>query len=154
MHTITAYLGKRDVKYSTVAHRHTLTTNQTAQEVHVPRERVAKGVLFCNEEDYVLAVVPASRRVDPGALSEVIGHGNLTLASEDELAYLFPDCELGAVPAVGAAYGLPSIVDESLFGEEEIYLEAGDHQSVVHISGADFRRIMQGVSHADITAHA
>jgi Ala-tRNA(Pro) deacylase len=154
MHTITSYLGKRDVTYEMVAHRHTLTANQTATEAHVPRRSMAKGVLFCAEDSYVLAVVPASGRVDAGALSRLMGQRELSLASEDELAFLFPDCEPGAVPAVGDAYGLCSVVDAALLGEEAVYLEAGDHQSLVRISGADFRRLMSGTAQGSITARA
>lgn len=151
MHILTGYLGKRDVKYETVAHRHTLTSNQTASEARVPRQRMAKGVLFCDDDSYVLAIVPASRRVDAEALSELLGSSSLGLASEDELANLFPDCEPGAVPAVGAAYGIPSIVDASLLMQEEIYLEAGDHQHLVHLTGDEFRKIMNGVSRGNIS---
>jgi len=153
MHTITTYLGKLDVSYETLSHRHTLTAHQTVSETHVPERCMAKGVLFCNDESYVLAVVPASKRVDEAALSALLGRRALALASEDELAYLFPDCEMGAVPAVGAAYGLPTVVDASLLDEENVYLEAGDHQSLVRIAGSDFRRLMQGISAGEICLH-
>ncbi|MDB4990795.1 MAG: YbaK/prolyl-tRNA synthetase associated protein [Myxococcaceae bacterium] len=154
MHTITTYLGKRDVSYETVAHRHTLTANQTAYVSHVPRRSMAKGVLFCAEDSYVLAVVPASSRVDAQALARLSGSAGLELASEDELANLFPDCETGAVPAVGAAYGIQSVIDAALLDETDIYLEAGDHQHLVRVSGADFRRLMADVSNGPITVLA
>jgi Ala-tRNA(Pro) deacylase len=153
MHTITAYLGKRDVIYETLFHRHTLTAHQTASEARVPRHSMAKGVLFCDDDAYVLAVVPAGRRVDAAALSALLGQRELALASEDELAWLFPDCELGAVPAVGAAYGLRSVVDLSLLVEDDVYLEAGDHQHLVRIAGDDFRRLMDGSSVGEICMH-
>ena len=153
MHTITTYLGKLDVRYETLQHRHTLTTHQTISESGVPKRSMAKGVLFCHDDAYVLAVVPAGKRVDHAALSALLGQREVALASEDELAYLFPDCELGAVPAVGAAYGLSSVVDAALLDEEDVYLEAGDHQSLVRIAGQDFRRLMTGVSAGEITLH-
>jgi Ala-tRNA(Pro) deacylase len=153
MQTITTYLGKHDVSYETVTHRHTLTANETASEAHVPHHSVAKGVVFCDEDTYVLAVVPACRRVDAEALSTLLGQRRMALASEDELAYLFPDCELGAVPAVGGAYGLRSVIDASLLGEDDIYLEAGDHLSLVHITGKDFRRLMEHAPTGEISLH-
>lgn len=151
MHTITNFLGKRDVRYETVPHRHTLTARETVREAHVEGERMAKGVLFCDDQDgYVLAVVPASRRVDADRLRDVLGRGALSLASEDELALLFPDCEIGAVPAVGEAYGLHSVVDASLRANAEIYLEAGDHQSLVRVMGSDFKRLMSNAAWGEI----
>jgi Ala-tRNA(Pro) deacylase len=136
MHTITTYLGRLDVSYETLQHRHTLTAHQTISECGVPPRSMAKGVLFCHDDAYVLAVVPAGKRVDRAALSALVGQR-----------------ELGAVPAVGAAYGVSCVVDAALLDEENVYLEAGDHQSLVRITGRDFRRLMSGVSSGEITLH-
>jgi Ala-tRNA(Pro) deacylase len=143
-HTVTRFLDTRDVDFRTITHRHTMTTNQTAFSAQVPRERVAKAVLFGDEEHYILAIVPASGRVDPTALGEVLGRRELVLAGEDEIAMVFPDCELGAIPAVGAAYGIDTVVDASLLVQPEIYFEGGDHEHLVHVSGANFRKLMMG----------
>ena len=45
--------------------------------------------------------------------------------------WLFDDCEFGAVPPVGAAYGLPVLLDESLDGASELHFEAGDHTIIL-----------------------
>ena len=49
------------------------------------------------------------------------------MANEEQIETLFIDCEPGAVPALGAAYGLKVIVDDSLAKEPEVFLEGGDH---------------------------
>ena len=144
-HTITSFLGKRDVDYETIGHRHTMTSNQTATETHISRSQIAKGVLFCDEEDYVLAVIPASHRVDADALCELLGQRSLSLAGEDELSMVFPDCEVGAIPPLGVAYGLDTVIDASLLAQEDVYFEGGDHEHLVHVRGYDFRRLMAGV---------
>jgi Ala-tRNA(Pro) deacylase len=144
-HTITSFLGKRDVDYETIGHRHTMTSNQTATSTHVARGQIAKGVLFCDEEDYVLAVIPASARVDESALSELLGQRALSLAAEDEISMVFPDCEVGAIPPLGPAYGLDTVVDASLLVQDDVYFEGGDHEHLVHVRGYDFRRLMAGV---------
>jgi Ala-tRNA(Pro) deacylase len=149
-HTITAFMDKRDVDYETVGHRHTMTAGQTANTAEVPRDRLAKGVLFCDEDDYVLAIVPATTRVDPRALGALLGERELELASEDEVGIVFPDCELGAIPAVGLAYGIDTVVDESLLEQDDVYFEGGDHEHVVHVSGDGFHRLMAGVPHGNI----
>jgi Ala-tRNA(Pro) deacylase len=64
------------------------------------------------------------------------------MAREEQIETLFLDCEPGAVPALGAAYGLKVIVDDSLANEPEIYLEGGDHASLVHISGTTFHELL------------
>lgn len=152
MHTITTFLGQRDVPYELVGHRHTLTSRQTAREAQVPGGRIAKGVLFADDRDYVLAVVPASARVDAQRLCRVLGRPTLALAGEDELALMFPDCEVGAVPALGAAYGVGSIVDASLRGADAVYLEVGDHLHLVRIDGHAFERLQADASWGAIRA--
>ena len=48
-----------------------------------------------------------------------------------------------AVPALGPAYGLETLVDESLLGVPEVWFEAGDHTTLVRVSGAAFRTLME-----------
>jgi len=76
----------------------------------------------------------------------------MSLADEDEVARLFPDCELGAVPPVGAAYGLPTMVDDVLAAQPDIYLEAGDHLNLLHVSGEQFVDMMQDMQHGQFSS--
>jgi len=149
-HTVTAFMDKHDVDYETVSHRHTMTTRQTAFSAHVPPDQLAKAVLFCDADDYVLAIVPASSHVDAKALSSLLGQRRLELASEDEVSIIFPDCETGAIPALGLAYGVDTVVDESLLGQDEVYFEGGDHEHVVHVTGEGFHRLMAGAPRGPI----
>ncbi|HDL85873.1 MAG TPA: YbaK/EbsC family protein, partial [Candidatus Acetothermia bacterium] len=71
----------------------------------------------------------------------------VALATEEEISALFPDCDTGAIPPVGAAYGLKTVVDESLEGHEDVYFEGGDHRSLVHLSGAEFHQLMGKIPH-------
>ncbi|MFT3924673.1 MAG: YbaK/EbsC family protein [Myxococcales bacterium] len=150
-HTVTAFMDKCDVDYDTVGHSHSFTSGQSASAAQLPRSRLAKAVLFCDEDDYVLAVVPASAQVDRRALKEMMGHKNLELAEEDEVALMFPDCELGAIPPLGGAYGLETVVDDSLLEQEEVYFEGGDHEHLVHVTRDAFLRLMAGAPHGNIS---
>ena len=78
-------------------------------------------------------------------------HRPLVLASEEDLAEAFYDCEPGAVPAVGEDYLIPTIVDERLRHLEEVFFEAGDHERLVHISSDGFSRLMQDAEYLAIT---
>jgi Ala-tRNA(Pro) deacylase len=76
------------------------------------------------------------------------------MAGEEQVETLFPDCEPGSIPALGAAYGLDAVVDDSLSEQQELYLEGGDHAHLVHISGADFRKLTEGAQHGQFTRRA
>ena len=50
-------------------------------------------------------------------------------------------------------YALDAIVDDSLEGQPEIYLEGGDHRTLVHVHGDRFRALMKDAPHGAIAAH-
>jgi Ala-tRNA(Pro) deacylase len=139
--TIERYLADQGISYDVIAHRHTGDSLHTAEAAHVSGESVAKAVVLENEQGYVVAV-PATYKLKTGELHAFTGRPHLRLVSEEELAGLFKDCELGAVPALAAAYSVEAVWDESLALSSTLYFEGGDHQSLVRVSGAEFRKMM------------
>ncbi|MBN9236649.1 MULTISPECIES: aminoacyl-tRNA deacylase [Phyllobacteriaceae] len=137
------YIVGKGIHYDTVTHHRTATSSQTAQAAHVPGRRLAKSVLVHHETGYALAVVPSNHRIELNTLQAVVDR-RLGLASEDEVSQLFSDCDIGAVPPVGAAYDVPVILDESFDVDTDVYFEAGDHKTLVHVNADDFRSLLQG----------
>ncbi|MBU6462197.1 MAG: YbaK/EbsC family protein [Bradyrhizobium sp.] len=149
--TLARYLAEQSVPYDVMQHPHTVTAVETAQASHVPIDRLAKAVVLKGEDGYMLAVIPASCHIQFGDLRRQLGT-DVAMATEDQIETLFRDCEPGAVPALGAAYGLKVIVDEGLAKEPEIYLEGGDRASLVHLSGAVFAKLLVDARQAHFAA--
>ena len=141
------YIESAGVRYDTVAHQRTSTSRQTALAAHVPGSRLAKSVVIHHDLGYSLAVVPSTHRVELGTLQDVM-NTRLGLASEDEAGSLFEDCDTGAIPPIGAAYGVSVILDESFGDAADVYFEGGDHKTLVHVSGRDFRDLTKGATRA------
>jgi Ala-tRNA(Pro) deacylase len=141
------FIDGKGISYDTVAHHRTSTTRQSAIAAHVPGSIMAKSVVVHHELGYALAVVPSTHRIELGKLQDVMDK-RLGLASEDEVISLFGDCDIGAIPPIGAAYDVPVIVDESLGDATEVYFEGGDHRTLVHVSGKDFRNLTMGAYRA------
>jgi Ala-tRNA(Pro) deacylase len=139
--TVTSYLDSQGVQYELIAHEYTSDSMNTARSAHVPGNQLAKCVLLEDRDGYLMAVIPATHRIDLQAVRRRFDR-SLCLATEPELPNIFRDCEPGAIPPLGGAYGIEAIVDESLIGLDDIYFEAGDHRDVVHVSGDDFIRLM------------
>jgi len=140
------YLKANEVRYEVLNHAHSGSSMQTAKASNVPAHCLAKAVVLEDDTHAVMAVLPASRRLELRELQASDGHG-LHLASETELKYLFIDCEPGAVPPVGAVYGIETVWDDSLMEQPEIYFEAGDHETLVHMKTRDFIGLMKGARH-------
>ena len=55
------------------------------------------------------------------------------------------------LPALSNAYGLKVIWDDQLKHASDIYIEAGDHEHLIHLRGADFQKLMQSLPHSIIS---
>ncbi|MFI5399010.1 MAG: aminoacyl-tRNA deacylase, partial [Candidatus Binatia bacterium] len=102
---------------------------------------VAKVVILRSGPDYLMVVLPAPLRVDLKRVRQATGMPDLHLATEEEFAGLFPQCEPGAMPSFGNLYGIPVWVDEALAKQKEIVFNAGNHEQTVHMAYADFARL-------------
>jgi Ala-tRNA(Pro) deacylase len=149
--TLQHYLESEGVPYDLMTHDRTGSSTRTAEASHVSADNLAKGVVVKHKDGYVLAILPAARQIQLDAISNWL-NGPVCLATEEEISTLFPDCGQGAVPPLPAAYGLNAVVDESLEGRGDIYFEAGDHCTLVHLAGNEFHRLMEKVPHKQFCA--
>jgi Ala-tRNA(Pro) deacylase len=150
--SVRSYLAREGVLYDTLEHEYTRDSMHSAEAAHVSGDRLAKCVVLEDDRGFLMAVIPASHRVDLGALHRALGR-NLGLATDRELIELFKDCAPGALPPLGPAYGLDAILDERLIEPADIYFEGGDHKVLVHMRGGDFLRLMGNVPRGRISYH-
>ena len=78
-----------------------------------------------------------------------MGTDVVRLLTEHELKALAPDCEVGAVPAVGALFDVPMIADHALRDDRDISFNAGSHRCSVRVERAGWERAA-GVLYADL----
>ncbi|MBF8268840.1 MAG: hypothetical protein HW386_549 [Gammaproteobacteria bacterium] len=150
--TLAEYLNNEGINYDLIPHPHTSSSLESAESAHVPGDQLAKGVVLEDGEGVLLAVIPSTHKLDLDSLERCLGR-RLDLVSEMRLYQLFHDCEFGAIPPVGKAYGYETIMDDSLLDREEVYFEAGDHVDLVHMSGDTFQSLMEDAEHAQFSHH-
>ncbi|HJS11363.1 YbaK/EbsC family protein [Sphingopyxis sp.] len=139
-------LDALEVDYDLLKHDPTRSAMQNAFACQLPPGRIAKAVLIDTPDEYLLAVVPSNRRVALAELRSEIGL-KPSIAAEKEVASVFDDCAVGAVPPLGYGYGIATIVDDSLTEQPDVYFEGGDHVSLVHVTHDDFERLMRPARH-------
>lgn len=144
--TLRKYLDEK-VAYDVVAHAPTMSSTRTAQASGISGDRLAKGIVLRHASGYTLAVLSASHHLRLEDLRAEMGD-DVDLADEEDVARLFSDCARGAVPAVGECYGLDVLIDNSIERQPEVYLEAGDHETLVHMDRAQFTELMADARHA------
>lgn len=142
---VQAFLDDQGIAYDSIRHGRCGSNIEAAHAAHVPEDCVVKAVLLEDDRGYLMALVPANAHVRIGRLGRQMNRPALRLATEAELARLFADCAVGAVPPLGPAYGMDMVVDTSLAAKPELYMEAGDHEHLIHLQHADFARLTAGI---------
>ena len=134
------YLNRQQVRYSHSTHPPARTARATANAERVRADEFAKTVVYLGSAGFGIAVVAADQFVDLAKISRVLGLSYIGLANEVDLAKLFPDCELGAMPPFGDACELPVVMDAGI-ADDFIAFTIGTHRDAVRISFADFQRL-------------
>jgi len=151
--TVRSYLAENQIPFDVIAHRHSASSLNTASEAHILPARLAKAVLLEDEREpnrFLMAVVPATHRVEMARLSRQVGRP-VHLATERDAAALFADCEAGAIPAIGPAYGIETVVDDSLMEQPDLYFEAGDHEHLVHLETKELFWLLGECEHGEFS---
>lgn len=135
------FLKDRGVAYEKTRHRATYTSQTMAQAEQVTGYMVAKPVIVKGDRGYAMCVVAAPDHVDLKQVARVLNDPHVRLAGEREMAGLFPDCELGAEPPVGAMFGMKTIMDTELQLDEFLVMQAGSHTEAVRIRRDDWEKL-------------
>jgi len=141
---VARWLDERGIDYQVVEHDETFSAAAEARAAHIAPEHTAKTVVLRDGEDYAIAVIPASRRLDLHKLRAVLHRGpSLRLATEDEMAARFPEFDVGAVPPFGPTVPELEVVDARLAKEERTLYAGGDHRHSLLVDAAAIRRAAQ-----------
>jgi Ala-tRNA(Pro) deacylase len=126
------------VAYTVLPHARAFTARAEAATIPVPERNWAKVVVAFANGQPIQAVVPADCEVDFNRLAGVVGVQDVRIATEDELDWLYPDCEVGAMPPFGPLFRQPVFLDARLADDEEVVFNAGTFDDAVVMSVADF----------------
>jgi Ala-tRNA(Pro) deacylase len=144
------HLNRKGVIYDLLNHPHSRCSLESARLARIPPNQVAKGVLTHDGENYLLCVIPSNYRLSISWLNKSM-NGHFKLVSEHRLGEFFDDCEIGAIPALGQIYGLHVIWDVALVDKDDLYIESGDHENLIHVSKGGFMELMGGQEHMTIS---
>jgi Ala-tRNA(Pro) deacylase len=141
------FLRNQHVWFEMLLHRPASSATHLASSVHVPGRGVAKAVLVRAGERFVLAVLPATARIDLGRLARVLGIGSsqLRLATPDEILQTIGDCEPGVIPPFGRLYGLETIMDDRLAENAMIVFGANTRHEGMRMRFSDYEALEEPV---------
>ena len=135
------FLRAKQAKYEVVVHAGAVTAQEQAAATHTPGNAFVKVIVVKERDGFVLAALPASRVLDLDRLKGFIRHGEIRLATVEEIARVVPDCVPGAIPPFGALFRLPTFVDRALVNLREVTMPAGDFATSIRMRATEFRRV-------------
>ncbi|NRB38613.1 MAG: YbaK/EbsC family protein [Pseudomonadales bacterium] len=147
------YMSNQGLSYESVHHQLTDTAFNTASAAHVESAQLAKAVMLQNEEQgtQLMVAVPANKHLSIAAVNQLTD-SNYHLMAEVELAQIFSGCKPGAIPGCGDAFGVEMMVDDELLQADHVYLEAGDHQTLLKLDRENYAELVGCSRHGDFTA--
>ncbi|MFQ5806067.1 MAG: aminoacyl-tRNA deacylase [Phycisphaerae bacterium] len=141
-----AFLQDQGVGYEKHTHTTTYTAQGLAHAEHVSGYMVAKPVIVKGAAGFAMCVLPAPKQLDLQQVAEVLNEPEVRLATEAEMAELFPDCELGAEPPVGALFDMKTVMDTRLREDEFLVMQAGTHTEAIKLRRTDWERLCKPVA--------
>jgi len=88
-----------------------------------------------------LLILPASRKISLANLKSMLGAKSVRLLSENEIAFLFPDCEVGSIPPFRHWSGTELWMDLALQGNKELLFQGGNHETAIRMPFDEWREI-------------
>jgi len=137
------YLNSHKIEYVSINHSLAYTAQRIAASAHIPGQEIAKTVVIKADGKMIMAVLPASCKINLDTLKSAISAKDVEIASEKEFGALFPDCEVGAMPPFGNLYGMDVYVAERLIPDEEIAFNAGSHRELIKLAYKDFEKLVK-----------
>jgi Ala-tRNA(Pro) deacylase len=134
------FLADNKVLFETMLLPPAFSAQQRAKQLRISGKHVAKCVVLMSPAGPLLAVLPATHQIQVARLGEALG-GPVRLASHEESARMFPDCEWGVALPFGALYGLKTVLDESFHPDDMIVFEGNTHVEAVRLRCSDFERL-------------
>jgi len=138
-------LKRERMPYVVFRHPPAFTAQETAAVSHTPGHCAVKVVICFADGQPVQALVPAHYLVDLERLRRLAGAEALRLATEAEIAALYPDFEVGAVPPFGTVYGHRVFLEQCFIGEPEMVFNAGTHTESICMHYADLAEMVRPV---------
>jgi Ala-tRNA(Pro) deacylase len=143
--SIVELLKRQRLPYTWFHHKPAYTAQEEAAVSHILGRSWAKVVVIMADNQPIQAVLPAHYVVDLEQLRLLAGAANLRLAREDEVAVLYPDSEVGAMPPFGAVYGHRVFVEQCLVGEPEMVFNGGTHTDAICMHYGDFAELAKPI---------
>jgi len=123
----------------------TPTAREAAQAIGCELGQIVKSVVLVCDGAYVLALVPGDRRADEDAVRAAVGATDVRIARPEEVMHA-TGFEPGAVAPFPQRAITQTLMDESFFGYEEVWIGAGTSAHMASLHPAELAKLANAKS--------
>lgn len=139
---LSTWLAAQGVAFDVSRHPPVFTSEEAAAVRGTRLSSGAKALVCKADEQFVLIVMPANRRLASKLVRKSAGVKSLRFASREEVEQL-TGLAPGSIPPFGSLFRLPTWCDEGLAAEPRINFNAGDHSISISMTYSDYLRSEQ-----------
>lgn len=136
---LNSFLQGHGVPFSVLQHAPVFTSEEAAAVRGTSLASGAKALICKADEQFVLIVLPADRRLASKQVRKEAGLKSLRFATREEVEQL-TGLTPGSIPPFGSLFNLPTWCDSRLSAEPRINFNAGDHAVSISMTYDDFAR--------------
>ncbi|MFN0018165.1 MAG: YbaK/EbsC family protein [Pirellulaceae bacterium] len=136
---LNGFLLGQGVQFSVLQHAPVFTSEEAAAVRGTSLASGAKALICKGDEQFVLIVLPADRRLASKQVRKEAGLKSLRFATREEVEQL-TGLAPGSIPPFGSLFNLPTWCDSRLSAEPRINFNAGDHAISISMTYDDFMR--------------
>ncbi len=133
-------LNDAQIPFRVLRHEPVYTSEEAARIRGVPLASGAKALVCKADDQFLMFVLPADRRLANRQVRSDHGFRKLRFATQQEvleITGLLP----GSIPPFGSLFGLPTWCDERLADQPQINFNAGDHAISISMTYADYQQV-------------
>ncbi|MFA5413304.1 MAG: YbaK/EbsC family protein [Patescibacteria group bacterium] len=138
-----SYLDKAKIKYKIVRHKTVYTAYDVAQTLGAKLGDIAKTLVIKADKVYLLAVLPASHKLDLGKLKKLVKAKKIEIPKEGIMKKVFK-IKPGALSPFGQIYKVPVYIDKGILKAKQVIAGAGTFEESVVMTAKNFIKATGG----------
>lgn len=139
--SVVDFLEKFEADYTLEEGRPMLAVRQVAVSRYLGGIDVARSVVVRADGKRYMCVFPAEYTIDPSSIRDSLGVADIEYVDDAEMRRIFPSCQSGAEPPIGALYGLPTLMDASLEEDQYIAFQGETYDRAIIMTLAEYKRL-------------
>ena len=139
---LSTWLTQQNISFDVLRHEAVFTSEDAARVRGTSLASGAKALICKADENFVMFVLPADRRLDSKRVRREHGIKSLRFASREEV-FTLTGLAPGSIPPFGSLFQLATWCDEQLREQPRINFNAGDHGISISLNITDYLQAAQ-----------